>query len=557
MREYKAGQIIKMMGTSKKVDSGVFEIDSIYNNGTRLIVYKLKRNGERVKSKYAQNIFKTSYVESHGQLINGEDIKEAIKEVNRSLKERKENETVISYEVAESQEVKAGSYIKIIKSISVVQSFYDIPKNVIYKCNNIGKEKENFVFHKLGKKGKPLSTYNTSSYAKVLISFRPDTLEKLIVEGYIIVIDRIEKTRKEIEDQEKEEKTEKDNKKLVLTTAEESQNIEEEKSNNDNKEESSEEEKKQDQNLEIDSKDVEITFNKEKNGIEIKFLEKPNREILAQLNFNGFRWSKFQGIWYAKDTEKRREFIKIFDTDKIHKIDQKEINYPEIEIDDIESYTVNKELSRRENNSSWIFRNLERDHTKEIQDYFRSYQNQVLNIIDKTDERDVIYRLKKALQQFKKNYFKNYIAKLTNKANNPSWVVTGPAGRNKRKDQKAANSYDRLMGESIEIEDKMKKAINKAQGSIEHRSRGKFNKKFYEILNNTEITIKFKIEKKTIDKYEFRTYNYKKYMIAKAFGCYRVYKDGVEIKSFKTTDKLEIAKKYVCLLVSGGYKEAV
>ncbi|MDC4245572.1 hypothetical protein [Clostridium perfringens] len=59
----------------------------------------------------------------------------------------------------------------------------------------------------------------------------------------------------------------------------------------------------------IESEEVEIIYNKEKNGIEVKFINKPNQEIIDNLKTNGFRWHGVKKIWYAKDTEVRREFI--------------------------------------------------------------------------------------------------------------------------------------------------------------------------------------------------------------------------------------------------------
>lgn len=53
-----------------------------------------------------------------------------------------------------------------------------------------------------------------------------------------------------------------------------------------------------------------ITFeiNKELNGIEIKFSEKPTSEVLAKMKALGFRWNPKKCVWYAKDTEERRQF---------------------------------------------------------------------------------------------------------------------------------------------------------------------------------------------------------------------------------------------------------
>lgn len=51
-------------------------------------------------------------------------------------------------------------------------------------------------------------------------------------------------------------------------------------------------------------------LNAEKNGVEIKFTEKPSEEIRAKLKALGFRWSNYNGVWYAKQSEETIAFAK-------------------------------------------------------------------------------------------------------------------------------------------------------------------------------------------------------------------------------------------------------
>lgn len=53
-----------------------------------------------------------------------------------------------------------------------------------------------------------------------------------------------------------------------------------------------------------------INLNEAKNGIEIRFEEKPESGVLVALKENGFRWSGKQKMWYAKQTDERMEFVK-------------------------------------------------------------------------------------------------------------------------------------------------------------------------------------------------------------------------------------------------------
>lgn len=50
-----------------------------------------------------------------------------------------------------------------------------------------------------------------------------------------------------------------------------------------------------------------MTINNEKNGIELRFDGKPDQATLDILKANGFRWSKYQKMWYAKINDSRME----------------------------------------------------------------------------------------------------------------------------------------------------------------------------------------------------------------------------------------------------------
>lgn len=53
---------------------------------------------------------------------------------------------------------------------------------------------------------------------------------------------------------------------------------------------------------------VTVTLNVEKNGVEIRFPAKPSDSIRTALKANGWRWSRFSGCWYRKDTPAARTF---------------------------------------------------------------------------------------------------------------------------------------------------------------------------------------------------------------------------------------------------------
>jgi len=54
---------------------------------------------------------------------------------------------------------------------------------------------------------------------------------------------------------------------------------------------------------------VDICLNNEKNGIEIRFDDKPETNTIEALKSNGFRWSGKQKMWYAKQSDSRIWFV--------------------------------------------------------------------------------------------------------------------------------------------------------------------------------------------------------------------------------------------------------
>ena len=51
-----------------------------------------------------------------------------------------------------------------------------------------------------------------------------------------------------------------------------------------------------------------VILNEEKNGVEIYFTGKPSEEVRNNLKLNGFRWSKYNKCWYAKQNEDTLNF---------------------------------------------------------------------------------------------------------------------------------------------------------------------------------------------------------------------------------------------------------
>lgn len=305
---------------------------------------------------------------------------------------------------------------------------------------------------------------------------------------------------------------------------------------------------------------ITITYklNSEKNGVEIYFTDKPDEEIRNLMKSNGFRWAKYNKCWYAKQSEGTITFAKQLAGEQIDNnsdITESRVTYEDIDIDDIETYTVSEDLQKREYDSSWIFRNSETDRTKELQDVLQNYQNQVIELINSTDNQYIIYQLKKSIQYFKKHYSNNFIKRLEHNANNPSWFVTGASGRNRRRDEKMNNRYDNLTRESIELMNGIESRIKKYRNKIEKERREVIQKQIqYEIDNNT-IELDFRTVTKELTymgiKEKKRVYICGNYFICKLWACFRIFNVQTmqEVHSMKTTESLQAAKNYVLYLV--------
>lgn len=75
----------------------------------------------------------------------------------------------------------------------------------------------------------------------------------------------------------------------------------------------------------VEAEEVEIIYNEEKNGIEVKFNTKPDQEVINDLKVNGFRWHRVKKVWYAKQTDERINYINTtFEINQIN--DEKEVN---------------------------------------------------------------------------------------------------------------------------------------------------------------------------------------------------------------------------------------
>lgn len=796
--KYQVGTIIKMEGCPKKVNCGVFEIDRLWAENDSAFAYKLKKDGTRAKN--GLNIFKFSYIDKYGTVIVKEELTSAISEVNKSLKETKDNETVYTYQETDRKELQKGDFIKVVKPIQTTSSIYAIPTGVIYTISACeGQNATGCVFKRIGKKGQVLSG-NSGMFN--IISFSAKTVEKLLAEGYIIIVDQVQQTRKEMGSQQEEQQsavqvTEQANaqeqttdtqaaekhtvqsvqvtrlegrigecKTVTVSTIEEvnkviqemawtapsdgsydktqfvitftgridlqykhtsgydleshvmrfinyliEQGTDEQKEHgrefltkyvlseesvkteevrteqptqvqpeqtgeitattDDNgqilltNEQAAELEKrfiynkatKQEQELlrqyhlqlqeramkykatlpsnyeeiirddsiytvvscfpanggsagvyeiEVTGKQLKddlwtgvyildiltpleaeqrqpetieqeqtdeqpvnnaitVTLNRELQGIEIRFTEKPAQEIIEQLKMNGFRWSKVKKVWYAKQSERTLVFAKSLtgqtfnNSDAITKQvqEQQTYSYPEIDIDDLEKYTVSDELQRRLHSASLF----EVDYKKDCAITFQQFQNEALEVLSLTDDPKMIYYIKKYLQSFKKRYYEQYLKILNHRASNPSWAATGRGGLNVSRYNKMQDRYDKYLGEAVKLSEEFKKKMRDFKWQIERDIEQQVKQYIENELNKTENSLEFRTESREVNvgnyKEKVRAYVHGDYVIAKSWGCFRIWKNGKEVHNMKTTERLDDAKHYVAYLVEQDKKELI
>lgn len=231
---------------------------------------------------------------------------------------------------------------------------------------------------------------------------------------------------------------------------------------------------------------------------------------------------------------------------------QETFTYPEIDIDDNESYTISKDLQKREHDANWIFRRGEKDHTKEIQEIFQQYTDNVKEVICTLENEYYIYKIKSALQSFKKKYHSAYINWLSAKASQPHWAVSGRGNLNKSRYEKALNRQDKWMFELVELPKELESTINRYRNKARKDKEEQLKAQLKEELKQPLPELKFKTVTKEFDLYgrgttvKTRFYECEGYSIAKVWGAFRVFDSaGKEIYSTKSNGTLKDAKAYV------------
>lgn len=552
---FEKGMIIKMSGLSVKKENGVFEVNSTWEKDCS--VYKLKKDGSRIKSKYSLDIFSYKKMEQYGKVITLSEIPAAITEINKQLKARKENEIVISFESTDKQEYTNKSYIRVIKSIQTTKSIYAISKNSIFQLS-VNEKWNSVTWQRVGKKGEILSNYNGEN----MMNWSTKSMEQLFSDGYIEIVERVETVRKDIEQNEASENVEATPATPEVEVMEEIK-TEETIVNEVNEIVISEQEKEETPAQETNNNEITYQTNTgtKGNGIEITFADKPSEEVRNAMKSNGYRWAgkNRSSVWWAIMNDESVILAEQLTNGIENNTPVEPVSYPEIEIDDCteEKYNIPQSLQDREHDSAWIMRKDKRDHNKEIQELFTHYTNEVKNILSDTDNQYYTFKLKQSLQRFKKNYHTAYIKYITHKANNPSWVTTGRSGMNVSKYNQKMSHQDKLMLEVANLPEEMKNEISKYKNKIKRDKESALKEQLQNELKQPLPELTFKTVTKEFDLYnngskvKTRFYECEGYSIAKLWGAFRVYETstGKEIYSTKSAGKLSDAKAFVSLMI--------
>ena len=238
-----------------------------------------------------------------------------------------------------------------------------------------------------------------------------------------------------------------------------------------------------------------------------------------------------------------------------------ENKYPEIDINDIEKYTIDKSISDRENNRAF-FRRTYINHTEELQEYFLSTNKAVEGIINNPLCTEKIrYNACKYLQSFKEKYYKAYKDYLIVKGNTPSWMETGRGNLNSRRYSKAHDRVDKKLLKVTDLVEKFNNKMKLFRLELKGIKEGIEKNTLFDILTNTE-PITFKRVKKAInrtstgnvfDNADFESMVYtsdNNHYIIKLWGSFRLYNGSGEAMYNTGFETLRDAKKYMTYLLS-------
>lgn len=542
-------QLNKILNKEKQMTQVVSTYPTWNYANPKRCTWHIEKNGEIVAKGVGANSDK----------LNGSTFEQTAENVSKLIerfeKRINENKELVPVEKKEVVKVTKPIAIDIRLDQAVVSETciaidkpltYGVAKGFVYKLirKSEGKQGHYYVFQRLSKKLDRV-LYGTSNPANS-IHMHEDNFNRLYEKGcfHFAKLEEVEEvTTKTV--YHSKQRAQKEN----LLAATEEVTIQEEKQEQPAKPAQSPE-----QTPSIFETELSVTMqlNDKKNGVELYFSGKPSEEVRDRLKANGFRWTRNKKCWYAKQSEETLQLAEALAGSKQEQAEavaKEDITYPEIDIDDVDTYTIDQSIQDREHDANWIFRSKKRGHTKEMQELFQYWNESAKEVINTTDSESIQYNIKKDLQRFKKQYHKLYTKYLIAKGNNPSWAVTGRGGRNMNKYNKAVERENKIMLELAALPDDFKKMIGSYKYKLKKLEENQFKTKAKQVDDFVDFTPK-SIEIDYFGKSKVRAYAHGDYFICKVWGAFRIFKGPKELYSCKTTETLKDAKQYATYLIN-------
>ncbi|MGL4802008.1 MAG: hypothetical protein ACRC18_07055 [Cetobacterium sp.] len=153
--------------------------------------------------------------------------------------------------------------------------------------------------------------------------------------------------------------------------------------------------------------DVKIVLNEEKNGVEIHFTSKPSEEIRNAMKGNGFRYSKYNKCWYAKQSEKTLNFAYSLTNASNEYIEQQSTEIETTEEDETKETIIN-EINNSLYNTEKAFNNM--------------YNNKCY-VVASCDKIDDIFKTKRGARGYVKRHSNGYYCEYSMEMGYPAYDI--------------------------------------------------------------------------------------------------------------------------------------
>ena len=218
----------------------------------------------------------------------------------------------------------------------------------------------------------------------------------------------------------------------------------------------------------------EITYkmNEEKNGIEIYFSAIPGVDVRENLKIMGFKWSRYNKCWYAKQSNTTIAYAKKLANEEAADVEKIEIVLPEFL--DITNFKIREETEKQLINNS-LFGDMRKAgyETRSLQKTLSDLLEETKKVVELTDNDYYKKRLIEGFNGFCERYTREMNNYLYTKSVNPGWAVTGRGNLNVSRYNKKQEAIFNKMGKVVEMLDKQRSVLNKYKNKIQAEAKRK------------------------------------------------------------------------------------